>query len=137
MIGALLSETTYLYIHNIYPHSHMVNGGSDRNKPRNKHSLYYILYKRPHVIKHLYKIYYTVRIMSDAETSQPKRLKLSQDEEQADSEQIYSPYYTANLQFILNSVLSKDSVDKNALKEDEICSILELKQLEGKVYLTH
>ena len=73
--------------------------------------------------------------MSEPETSQPKRLKLSESEEQADSEQTYSPYYTANLQFILNSVLSKDSVDKNALKEDEICSIQELKQLEGKYIL--
>ena len=70
---------------------------------------------------------------SDAETSQAKRLKLSEGEEQTDSELIFSPYYTANLQFILNSVLSKDSVDKNALKEEEICSILELRQLEGKV----
>ena len=71
--------------------------------------------------------------MSEAETSQPKRLKLSESEEQADSEQTYSPYYTANLRFILNFVLSKDSVDKNALKEDEICIIEKLKQLEGKV----
>ena len=74
-------------------------------------------------------------IMNDAETSQPKRLKLSESEEQAESEQLYSPYYTVNLQFILNSVLSKDSVDKNALKEDELCSIQEFKQLEGKVKL--
>ena len=53
--------------------------------------------------------------MNDGVASQPKRLKLSEteNEEQVDAEQPYSPYYTANLQFILSSVLSKDSVDKN------------------------
>ena len=72
--------------------------------------------------------------MSDAETPQPKRLKLSESDHDEPAE-IYSPYYTANLQFILNSVLSKDSVDKNALKEDEICKVQQLEQLEGKITL--
>ena len=76
--------------------------------------------------------------MNDGVASQPKRLKLSEteSEEQVDVEQTYSPYYTTNLQFILNSVLSKDSVDKNALRKDEICRIEEFKQLEGKVILS-
>ena len=69
--------------------------------------------------------------MNDAEAPQPKRLKLSESEEQDDSEKISSPYYIANVQFILNSVLSKDNVDNNALKEDEICSIQKFKQLKG------
>ena len=69
--------------------------------------------------------------MDNAEPPQPKRSRLSENEEQADSEQTSSPYYIANVQFILNSVLSKDSVDKNALKEDDICIIQKFKQLEG------
>ena len=84
----------------------------------------------------LHKNYYTctVRaIMSDTEVPQPKRLKLSESNEQADPEQKSSPYYTENVQFILNSVLSSDSVDKNALKEHEICCIQNFQQLEGKL----
>ena len=72
-------------------------------------------------------------VRSDGETSLPKHLKLSEREEQVDSEQLSSPYYAENLKFILNSVLSKDSVDKNALKEDEVSNIEKFKQLEGKV----
>ena len=74
-------------------------------------------------------------VSGDGEASMPKRLKLSESEEQVDSEQISSPYYTENLKFILNSVLSKDSVDKNALKEDEVSNIEKFKQLEGKINL--
>lgn len=74
-------------------------------------------------------------VSSNGEASLPKRLKLSESEEQVDSEQISSPYYTENLKFILNSVLSKDSVDKNALKEDEVSNIERFKQLEGKINL--
>ena len=89
-------------------------------------------------IKRLCKIvfYIIVReiIMSDAEVQQPKRLKLSGSDHEEPAE-IYSPYYTANLQFILNSVLSKDSVDKSALKVDEICKVQQLEQLEGKAIL--
>ena len=72
-------------------------------------------------------------VRGDGETSLPKRLKLSESEEQVDSEQLSSPYYAENLKFILNSVLSKDSVDKNALKENEVSNIEKFKQLEGKV----
>ena len=72
-------------------------------------------------------------VHADGETSLPKRLKLSESEEQVDSEQLSSPYYAENLKFILNSVLSKHSVDKNALKEDEVSNIEMFKQLEGKV----
>ena len=75
--------------------------------------------------------------MSDGETPQPKRSKLSDSDEGADSEQTPSPYYFANLQYILNSVLSKESVDKNALKEDDIYSIQKFKELEGKKGITY
>ena len=82
------------------------------------------------------KLSYVVReiIMNDTETPRPKRLKLSGSDHDEPAE-IYSPYYTANLRFILNSVLGKDGVDKNALKEDEICKVQQLEQLEGKVIL--
>jgi len=65
----------------------------------------------------------------------PKRLKALEGNEKDDTEQISSPYYLDNLKFILDYVLGSDSVDKNALKKEDVSCIQEFTGLEGTLCL--
>ena len=66
----------------------------------------------------------------------PKRLKVSEGNEKDDAEQISSPYYLDNLKFILDYVLGSESVDKNALKKEDVSCIQKFRGLEGTLCLS-
>lgn len=70
------------------------------------------------------------RIESMAEPS-PKRLRVSESDDKDEAEQISSPYYLENLKFILDCVLGSDSVDKIALKEEDVSCIRKFRALGG------
>jgi len=61
----------------------------------------------------------------------PKRLKVSEGDQKDNTDQMPSPYYLDNLKFILDCVLRSDSVDKNALKTEDISCIQKFRALEG------
>ncbi|XP_065888088.1 fanconi-associated nuclease 1-like [Dysidea avara] len=70
--------------------------------------------------------------MDECQPSPAKRVKVSEGDDEKDNiEQLSSPYYLDNLKFILDCVLGSDSVDKNALKEEDVSCTQKFRALEG------
>ena len=75
--------------------------------------------------------------MDECQPSPAKRVKVSEGDDEKDNiEQLSSPYYLDNLKFILDCVLGSDSVDKNALKEEDVSCTQKFRALEGTLCLS-